>query len=312
MAAYLNENDIGSVTDKECAKFEWLRAGKDGIRPVLATGLGGVFPALKLNKFYNESEVQAFFAEAGQTAVLSVRGTDSLEDWVRNARALKAPWDPSGKSSHCCSCSLPTVLSWLRKGPQVHKGFYEGFLNIKPLIDEFLVEPALTGRWKEVLFAGHSAGGAIATMAFTYFLEAVTPDMLLKNSCKVKFMSIGQPRVGNAAFRRLVQDLTLPLYHAQHLCFYRIQNDLDVVPEVPLLAQNYVHVGRRVKIQVENKKDDSESVHDHKVLFWDDGYDPEEEASGRGNIEDDIEEHLTDHATGNYLEIVEALNARGT
>ena len=57
LAVYLNENDIGSVSEEEQNKFDWLKAGNDGILGVLSSGLGGVFPPMKLNKFFNEWEV---------------------------------------------------------------------------------------------------------------------------------------------------------------------------------------------------------------------------------------------------------------
>ena len=62
---------------------------------------GRVVPTRALALILHEWEVQACFCEAneGETLYLSVRGTDSAADWVRNARALKVPWDLAAKTT---------------------------------------------------------------------------------------------------------------------------------------------------------------------------------------------------------------------
>ena len=59
IAAYFNQRDQGSVADEEMEELEWLRAGKNGIEGVLSNGLGGVFPPLKLNRFFDAWEVES-------------------------------------------------------------------------------------------------------------------------------------------------------------------------------------------------------------------------------------------------------------
>ena len=62
-------------------------------------------------------------------------------------------------------------------------------------------------------------------------------------------MMLGQPRVGTTGFRKMLHDLTTPLYEAKLLYFYRIQNDRDVVPKVPILDMGFVHVGRQGRVR---------------------------------------------------------------
>ena len=73
---------------------------------------------------------------------------------------------------------------------QVHEGFYNGFMSIKQDIDTHLIEQVRSGRCKEVYFAGHSAGGAIVTCALAYFLEVLTPLVIVQMGCKVNFTTI--------------------------------------------------------------------------------------------------------------------------
>lgn len=75
----------------------------------------------------------------------------------------------------------------------------------------------------QILFTGHSLGASLATLAAYEVVK-------WKDSLKPKIYTFGQPRVGNAAFAALV-DNVLPE-------FYRLVNAADPVPHVPFCIGN--------------------------------------------------------------------------
>ena len=101
-----------------------------------------------------------------------------------NLKSLFSPVTTTGPDGFCPD-SHPKRIS------QVHEGFYNGFMSIKQDIDTHLIEQVRSGRCKEVYFAGHSAGGAIVTCALAYFLEVLTPLVIVQMGCKVNFTTIG-------------------------------------------------------------------------------------------------------------------------
>ena len=152
-------------------------------------------------------EIRHFLLEAAQASlvrsqdrsfhILVFRGTSKLQDWLANLNA-------------------PTVR-WWGKGA-VHKGFMEAFVKIWELLAPVLQE--IDG---PVFYAGHSLGGALATL--TASLRA--PRALYTFGC---------PRVGNRAF---AEELL-------HVPIHRVVNRKDVVPSLPLPGGplDYKHAGK--------------------------------------------------------------------
>ena len=78
--------------------------------------------------------------------------------------------------------------------PEVHTGFYLQFLTVR----DFLVTHLIGCKEREIVFTGHSLGGALATIgaAYTkaYFSEKV-----------VDCITFGSPRVGDSLFVKFFQ-----------------------------------------------------------------------------------------------------------
>jgi len=74
----------------------------------------------------------------------------------------------------------------------------------------------------DVLLTGHSLGGGIATL----FALVILRDESLRR-CRLTIVTFGCPRVGNAAFVRVLDS------EAPRLRHYRVQNELDLVSRAP-------------------------------------------------------------------------------
>lgn len=111
----------------------------------------------------------------------------------------------------------------------VHTGFYKQFMSIY----EDMKKDLLRIKPVSVVFAGHSLGGALATIASTVFA--------MEGVCKnVSCFTIGSPRVGNREF--------CTLFKTHVLVSERITNNNDVVPMLPFLP-GYEHVSSCLNIQ---------------------------------------------------------------
>ena len=122
-------------------------------------------------------------------------------------------------------------------GTKVHKGFLQAYRPVKSLVRKDV--KALGG--VPLFITGHSLGGALATLA--------TCDLAGLTAVRVKACyTFGGPRVGNTAFRRIMEQVP-PVY--------RVVRQGDLVAEVPSMAR-FTHAGRLVYL------DDKSRVR-HKV-----------------------------------------------
>ncbi|KAK3898407.1 Alpha/Beta hydrolase protein [Staphylotrichum tortipilum] len=110
--------------------------------PSVAVSGGGSFPAL----------------------VIAVRGSMTLIDWVvngnhetRDAREMfdSADWLPKERAHDSF---------------KVHSGFRNGAKALIPAVKQQLLQAADSGRATHIIFTGHSAGGAIASLLYLHFL----------------------------------------------------------------------------------------------------------------------------------------------
>lgn len=102
----------------------------------------------------------------------------------------------------------------------VHSGFLDLFSQFLPDLQKALQEHTQT----TVVVSGHSLGGALASLVSLY-ISLKHPER------QVHLYTFGKPRVGNEAYAQLL-NLTVPLDR-----IYRIENDNDVIPQLPLSAQ---------------------------------------------------------------------------
>jgi pimeloyl-ACP methyl ester carboxylesterase len=113
-------------------------------------------------------------------------------------------------------------MEWLHEG-RVHRGFMRAYSCIAQRLIVALAET------DEVILAGHSLGGALATLA---------ADDLSRLGWKVSGVyTFGSPRVGNWEFARQYNDRLANFT-------FRITNAGDPVPWVPFVFGTYRHVAR--------------------------------------------------------------------
>ena len=146
---------------------------------------------------FSAGSTQAFLAQDPTTplSVLAFRGTElDPRDWATDLDALLMPWPGGG---------------------QVHKGFAEALNTMWSAVAAALA--TVTGR---VLYAGHSLGAALATLA-----AARRPPHAL--------FTFGSPRVGDALFAQAIATLD----------HHRYTNCCDIVCRVPPEALGYHHAG---------------------------------------------------------------------
>lgn len=157
--------------------------------------------------------------------LLAFRGTepDELADLAHDLDASMAPWrDTSAR---------------------VHHGFADAALSLLPQVEAWL--HGLGNQRKRLLVTGHSLGAAIATLLST----VLKPDELI---------TLGSPRVGDAAFTRLMQQL--PTRHT------RLVDGCDLVTEVPPNISlgghglSYQHVGPATYIHADEQGTVQEDV----------------------------------------------------
>jgi len=117
--------------------------------------------------FVSRGATQAAIVSAGAFHALVFRGTEDLEDWLRNAEVLLVSWDGPGK---------------------VHAGFLRA---LNEVWDE--LNPALQEIDGPMFYTGHSLGAAIAVLASAR-VEATHRPLAV--------YTFGGPRCGNDLFAR--------------------------------------------------------------------------------------------------------------
>jgi triacylglycerol lipase len=146
---------------------------------------------------------------AEKTALVSIRGTQTVHDWIDNLDAVAVPYN-----------AVP-------EAGLVHMGFQLVYEHIRQNVGKLLTSgcPGV----QRILVTGHSLGGAVAVLAAL--------DIAKNVRCGVvpELHSFAGPRAGAPGFER---------YFNQHIpVCNRIVNFMDVVPQVPL-PPLYEHVGQ--------------------------------------------------------------------
>ncbi|KNC83843.1 hypothetical protein SARC_03925 [Sphaeroforma arctica JP610] len=148
--------------------------------------------------------------------ICSFRGTKSKTNWGNNFKAVY--W--SARS---------VGFDEAPRDAFVHLGFWNTFASIA---DEALEEVVrLKGLYPDhlVCVTGHSLGGALATYCAL---------KLALIGIEVAGYTFGQPRTGNGKWAAYFDK------HVPH--FFRIVNNYDVVPHLPVRATGYTHIGKQL------------------------------------------------------------------
>lgn len=146
-----------------------------------------------LTFFHNkDTDTQGFLAHReGEFRVLVFRGTEDMEDVKTDIKALFKT-TPHGK---------------------VHQGFLDAYASVAQDVEEELDRTAAAGHDEQLLIAGHSLGGALASVA---------ARMLESRHVVSGCYTFGSPRVGDETF---ADSFKTPVY--------RVVNRADPVPMVP-------------------------------------------------------------------------------
>ena len=158
-------------------------------------------------RHFSGVSTQAFVAENGTTRFLAFRGTESTNHVDWMRDAQFKP--------------VPGVF-----GTRVHSGFKRA---LDEVWDDLL--PHVTIADRELVVTGHSLGGGLATLGAARLAAA--------GHGVGGVYTYGSPRTG-------LKDFAAAYTTALGLNTYRVINHIDIVTRVPLLVQNYRHVGSRM------------------------------------------------------------------
>jgi hypothetical protein len=115
----------------------------------------------------------AFAVSTDDSVILAFRGTINVHDWLLDldARFISRSGYPG----------------------KVHQGFYSATVGLRGKVENAIT--ALRDNGQQLIFTGHSLGGAMAV------LSAIDNDWQ-PNEGGLKLITFGQPRVGNGTFAK--------------------------------------------------------------------------------------------------------------
>jgi predicted lipase len=165
---------------------------------------------------------------------VSFKGTTTWQNWVLNLLAWKLPinW------SKAC---VPWNDNILPEGIQIHAGFSIHYQRMRQAVLDATLPLAQKNPGYQIIFTGHSLGGALATIA------AVDFETHYGYGDRISLYTFGTPRVGNRIWAQYVDSLPF----ASRI--YRLQRKGDPVVQVPPRPFGYEHSGQQFQIL----KDDS-------------------------------------------------------
>ncbi|CAK7896972.1 hypothetical protein CAAN1_04S04632 [[Candida] anglica] len=149
------------------------------------------------------------------TIIVSLRGTQSAPDTYTDLKVDMTSYE--NLHNHLSQC-----------GPRckVHKGFHDAYLatlgKIEPLLDLELAK--IHDKKAQLLFMGHSLGGAVAMLLSLHYLDKGYDN---------KLVTMGQPLVGNdqfTAWTDLVLGSSNPIEKRK---FWRIIHKGDIIATIP-------------------------------------------------------------------------------
>jgi triacylglycerol lipase len=151
--------------------------------------------------------------KATKAIIVSIRGTQTPGEWVKNFTAIPNPFN-----------EVPGF-------GLVHLGFERLWRAVRQSVFDALDGVPASSR---ITMLGHSLGGAMATLG--------TVDVRKNlNRLKVDLCTFGGPRVGKIRFRGNFNKLI-------DRCF-RVTEPRDIVPHVPSLVTAWAHVGLQIEVR---------------------------------------------------------------
>ncbi len=165
----------------------------------------------------NDTQAAALFRADINQLIIVFRGSESLMDWLTNLRFRQQVY-PYGDDT------------------TTKVRFHQGFMNAYFCVREAMKAVLAQHPDAQLVFTGHSLGGALATVAALDSQYALTtdPDFPTNPAPSLQVYTFGAPRVGNGA---LVKSFQRRVPHCQRYTYGR-----DIVPTLPRWWQGYRHV----------------------------------------------------------------------
>jgi hypothetical protein len=165
-------------------------------------------PKLHCSQSGNDCQVYTTLYDKKFVAVF--RGTESRRDILTDLDMIRVQMD------------LDHIDNWKR--PRVHLGFLNQFRTIDNKINkeikEYIDSKEIEHKDKNIIFCGHSLGGALSSLACVEFSQKYKDSKIPIHS-----VTFGSPRVGNSTF--------VKLFNKNVTNSYRFVNDNDPVPLLP-------------------------------------------------------------------------------
>ena len=178
------------------AKFHWQQPNNT---PYL---FGGPIWGNSEVLFFSDWEPFALVAQRGDSAYAIIRGTETVEDWYKDAEVHQVPYD------------LPNVSA----AGLVHEGFYDLY---KSLRDDLLDQINALSGIRTLFITGHSLGAAMAMVA----MPDLMANALAHQAIRVFQYNLAGPRAGDPDFATFLNSGSGNIY--------RVVNSCDLVPDVP-------------------------------------------------------------------------------
>jgi predicted lipase len=179
-------------------------------------------------------KVFGFVAQSGSDIVVAIRGTEGVLEWLMDSLFAPVPFPfvDAGQSEQ----GFTNFYSTLRTGPDV----------TQPRVIDAIRPLVVGGVIKTLRIAGHSLGGALATL----LAIDVSGNDVFSGPTVYTF---GSPRVGDKVFAGTYDSLVPTSW--------RVENLNDIVPHLPPLLAGYVHVDAAYPIN-------SDDMSKHTVPCW--------------------------------------------
>ncbi|KAI8834518.1 Alpha/Beta hydrolase protein [Chytridium lagenaria] len=167
--------------------------------------------------FSNEDDYQGYvgFSHKSRVIVVAFRGTANIQNHLENL--IFQPVE-------CYFCA----------DTKVHYGFLSGALLLWKTYGPDVIQMARRTGYN-VIFTGHSLGGALATLSAALALDALSNEGIGYGAGNIGIVTFGSPRVGTESFAEWFSN-------QQWLQSLRGVNYVDLVPSLPPLLSSFRHV----------------------------------------------------------------------
>ena len=159
------------------------------------------------------------------TIFVSFRGTENLKQLEQflKIRLAEPDWNAN---------NLVAKIGINITEAKIHTGYEEIYLSVREKVQAHLVQAVTDNPNANIVFVGHSLGGALVTMA------AVDYEVFIGLKSHISIYTFGTPRLGNKFWANFVDSLSFSNRN------YRIVRRGDVVAEVPTQILGYEHSGQ--------------------------------------------------------------------